>query len=104
MTEATKPAPAIKNFRVSSTANIVELSDALYNYIFQNGVVGLSITAGGPHAVNQMTKALILTRSRMSLRGKSLTWFSYFVDVPGDKDGKMMSLIQNRFELKEEVD
>jgi stage V sporulation protein SpoVS len=86
--------PGVVNFKVKSTASVVELSDALFHRILERGVEAVTLTAGGPHAVNQACKALTATRDRLRRKNKNIAWYCIYVHLTGDEDGKRISFLQ----------
>lgn len=81
-------------FRVRGESTVVEVSDKLYHHIKREGPQGVTVTAGGEHAVNQMSKALATTRARLMVHGIRIAWYMHYVDRPGERDGKMITFLK----------
>ena len=85
---------------VSSTTNVVRLADTIYFAITKDKVLPVIRTIGS-QSIGQMVKALTRTRARLLTEGIEIYWYSYWATVIGALDGKKLSQIITKIEVKE---
>lgn len=84
---------------VSSTTNVVRLADTIYLAITKDKVTPIIRTIGS-ESIGQMVKALTRTRARLLTEGTDIWWCSFWQTVIGERDGKKLSQIVTRVEIK----
>lgn len=85
---------------VSATTNVVRLADTIYLAITKDKVTP-TIKTIGSDAISQMIKALTRTRARLLTEGTDIYWYSFWQTVTGERDGKKLSQIITKVEIKE---
>lgn len=81
-------------FSVSRKTNVIMLADSIYHTVVDGSTP--VITAVGPDALSQMTKALARARSKLLYKGYDIKWYSFFEDGVGATDQKPITLIKTR--------
>lgn len=85
---------------VSSTTNVVRLSDTIYLAIIKDKVKPIIKTIGS-QSIGQMVKALTRTRARLLNEGIDIWWYSHWQTVLGGIDGKRLSQIVTKVEIRQ---
>lgn len=83
-----------KILSVSSATPVVKLADAVFATLKDSEEIYL--LAVGGYAVNQMVKALCIASGKFLQKGKRIAWNSFFEDIAGRKDDKVLTGIKTK--------